>query len=103
MNAKIPIEAEADAPHALGCASCGSERLVGKAVQSAFWHGDRLVVVKDIPAMVCGDCHEQFYDDATMILLDLLRGEGFPEACAQAELRVPVFSLRDRLPPRGGT
>jgi YgiT-type zinc finger domain-containing protein len=65
-------------------------------VRSAFWHDDRLVVVEDIPAVVCGACAEQSYEDSTMVMLDLLRGEGFPAAKARAELRVPVFSLRDR-------
>ena len=103
MDAEIVNEAETDALHGARCASCGSERLHAEEVRSAFWHGDRLVAVRDIPALVCRDCHEQFYDDATIILLDLLRGEGFPEERAQAELRVPVFSLRDKMPPRRDT
>jgi YgiT-type zinc finger domain-containing protein len=65
-------------------------------VRSAFWHDDRLVVVEDIPALVCGNCREQFYHEATMMLIDLLRGDDFPPERARSELRVPVFSLRDR-------
>jgi YgiT-type zinc finger domain-containing protein len=64
-------------------------------VRSAFWHDDRLVVVEDIPALVCGACAEQFYDDTTVVGLDLLRGEGFPAEKARGELRVPVFSFGD--------
>jgi hypothetical protein len=66
-------------------------------VRSAFFHEDRLVLVEDIPALVCSDCKEQFYDDRTVVVLDLLRGEGFPAESAQEEIRVPVFSFRDRL------
>lgn len=78
------------------CANCGSTKLHLDQVRSAFWQDERLVVVVDIPAMVCGACGEQFYDDDTVIQLDLLRGEGFPAQKARAELRVPVFSFGDR-------
>ena len=66
-------------------------------VRSAFFHGDRLVVIEDIPALVCSGCNEQFYDDRTVVVLDLLRGNGFPLEEAREEIRVPVFSFRDRL------
>jgi len=77
------------------CASCGRPDARMARVRSAFWHDDRLVVVEDIPAIVCGACSEQFYDDATVVRLDMLRGEGFPAGKARAELRVPVFSFGD--------
>jgi YgiT-type zinc finger domain-containing protein len=80
----------------VSCTSCGSADTRSARVRSAFWHGDRLVVVEDIPAVVCGACSEQSYDDATVVALDLLRGEGFPEEQATAQLRVPVFSFRVR-------
>jgi len=60
------------------------------------------VVVEDIPALVCGACAEQFYDDTTVVGLDLLRGEGFPAEKARAELRVPVFSFGDRAAAKSG-
>ncbi|OGA60862.1 MAG: YgiT-type zinc finger domain-containing protein [Betaproteobacteria bacterium RIFCSPLOWO2_12_FULL_65_14] len=77
------------------CASCGSAGVHESRVRSAFWHQERLVVVEDIPALVCAACGERFYDDATVIALDLLRGEGFPPERARDELRVGVFSLAD--------
>jgi YgiT-type zinc finger domain-containing protein len=79
------------------CAECGAPNLHSARVRSAFWHDDRLVVVDDIPALVCDACGEQFYDDNTVVRLDLLRGDGFPRERAQSELIVPVFSFRDRL------
>lgn len=79
------------------CAHCSSIDVHPSQVRSAFWHDDRLVVVEDVPALVCGSCHEQFYDDQTMVVLDLMRGDGFPPEKARCELRVPVFSFRDRL------
>ena len=56
---------------------------------------ERLVVVEDIPAFVCANCGERYYDDQTAIGLDLLRGTGFPAECARAVLQVEVFSFGD--------
>lgn len=78
------------------CEQCGSSDIRGELVRSAFWHDDRLVVVEDIPAAVCGSCHEQFYDDVTVMQIDLLRGDGFPPEKARGELLTPVFSLRNQ-------
>lgn len=79
------------------CPGCGGSDIGMARVRSAFFHEDRLVVVEDIPALVCAGCNEQFYDDRTVVVLDLLRGDGFPEEDAREEIRVPVFSFRDRL------
>ncbi len=84
------------------CMNCGSVDVHMRHVRSAFWEDDRLVVVQDIPALVCGACAEQFYDDTTVVGLDLLRGEGFPAEKARAELRVPVFSFADRAAAKSG-
>lgn len=80
------------------CENCGSSDLRVAHVRSAFWHEDRLVVVEDVPAIVCDSCGEQLYDDDTVIVLDLMRGDGFPADRARREVRVPVFSFRDRKP-----
>ena len=79
------------------CTNCGSPDTQYTEVRSAFWHEERLVVVDGIPAIVCLSCREQYYDDSTALVLDLMRGDGFPEDQAQAELRVPVFSFAERL------
>ena len=86
----------------VSCANCGSASVEIRHVRSAFWQDDRLVVVEDIPALVCGACAEQYYDDTTVVGLDLLRGEGFPAEKARAELRVPVFSFGDRTAAKKG-
>jgi YgiT-type zinc finger domain-containing protein len=88
---------DSDQPITERCSNCGSARLRKLLTRSAFWDDDRLVVVEDVPAIVCESCHEQFYDDRTAVVLDLLRGEGFPPEKARRELRVPVFSFADRL------
>jgi YgiT-type zinc finger domain-containing protein len=97
-----PMEAsgavmESDTMAGETCSQCGRSELRQESVRSAFWEGDRLVVVEDIPALVCGSCGERFFDDSTTVMIDRLRGDGFPLHQAQRELRVPVFSLRDRL------
>lgn len=79
------------------CPGCGGSDIGMARVRSAFFHEDKLVVVEDIPALVCAGCSEQFYDDQTVVVLDLLRGDGFPAEDAREEIRVPVFSFRDRL------
>ena len=79
------------------CPGCGGSNIGMARVRSAFFHEDRLVVVEDIPALVCASCNEQFYDDRTVVLLDLLRGDGFPVEDAREEIRVPVFSFRERV------
>lgn len=79
----------------LTCTSCSGESMHVARVRSAFWHDTRLVVVDDIPALVCDRCGEQYYDDTTAMSLDLLRGEGFPPELASSEMKVPVFSFVD--------
>ena len=75
------------------CTQCGANEVRSSTVRTAFWEGERLVVVEGIPALVCAACGERFFDDSTAIRLDLLRGAGFPEALATDALHVPVFSF----------
>jgi YgiT-type zinc finger domain-containing protein len=93
---------DADLPSSMTCTNCGSVDVHMRHVRSAFWQDERLVVVEDIPALVCGACAEQFYADATVVGLDLLRGDGFPADKVLAELRVPVFSFGDRARAKSG-
>ena len=74
------------------CPVCESVDTRQASVRSAFWHNDRLVVIEDVPALVCNTCGEQFYDDATVNLIDRMRQNGFPPQDVVRELRVPVFS-----------
>lgn len=83
------------------CTNCGGSEIRRAEVRSAFWHEERLVVVEDIPAMLCAECGEQFYDDSTVVVLDLLRGRGFQAGDARTELRVPVFSFHDGIDTAG--
>jgi YgiT-type zinc finger domain-containing protein len=77
------------------CPVCESTNTRHACVRSAFWHDDRLVVIEDVPALVCNTCGEQFYDDGAVHMIDRMRQRGFPPEDAVRELRVPVFSCRD--------
>ncbi len=95
MIVEEDLPAELEAPQAQ-CTQCGAFALQAKTVRSAFWRDERLVVIDGIPALVCEACQERFYDDETVMLLDLKRGEGFHLEDAVAEMIVPVFTLRPR-------
>lgn len=88
-----PATAPAPTPVAepAACTSCAGGRLAAEKVKAAFWEGERLVVVDDIPALVCQDCGERYYEDETAMRLDFLRGTGFPPDKAARTMSVPVF------------
>ena len=66
-------------------------------MRTAVWQGDRVAIVEDIPAHVCGACNEQYYDDAVSDALRRLAEQGFPAEDAKNEILVPVFSLKGRI------
>ena len=84
--AAIEVAAEWEAE----CPQCGSTRLQMSDIKSAFWQGERLVVVEDIPALTCEACGERFFDDSTVTKLDLLQAGGLP---SERFLNVPVFAF----------
>lgn len=71
--------------------------MAAKIMRTAIWQGDRVAIVEDIPALVCGECHEQFYDEPVSDALRRLAEDGFPSEAATSEMVVPVFSLKDRV------
>lgn len=74
------------------CEYCGSQT-EEDIVNMALWEEGRLVVIEDIPARVCKECLEQYYDDITRFKIDKLRGDRFPMEKAKEVIEVPVFSL----------
>jgi YgiT-type zinc finger domain-containing protein len=74
------------------CHFCNS-RTYEDTVKMSLWEGDRLVVIEGIPARVCERCAEQFYDDATVNRIELLRTGRFPLAEAKSVMQVGVFAL----------
>lgn len=88
-----PGEAE-ESRQALRCKYCQSDTRE-EVVNSALWADRGWVAVEDIPARVCRQCGEQFYEDETARKIDKLIEHGFPAAMANREILVPVFSLAE--------
>jgi len=82
------------------CARC-SKRLQAMRVRTAIWQNEKLAVVEDIPALVCPDCAEQYYDDDVSEALRRLNEAGFPVEEAERLVEVPIFSLQGRIRKRG--
>jgi len=74
------------------CPACGGA-VTAAIVSTALWEGDSLSVVRDVPALVCGACHEHFFADATVMRLDLMRAGGFALVPVVAQMTVPVFTF----------
>ena len=71
--------------------------MVARTMRTAIWQGDRVAIVEDVPALVCGKCNEQFYDEPVSDALRRLAEDGFPAHAATSEMVVPVFSLKERI------
>lgn len=84
-------------PSAMGlrivCDHCADGVLKSTCITTAFWQDDGLVVIRNIPAMVCPTCGEEYVDDATVVALDRMRGAGFAGCVAAEPLPVPVFDF----------
>ena len=92
MDRREPDQAP-DAAAAARCTACTGGALAPETVNSAFWDAGRLVVVEDVPALVCQSCGERYFEDETAMKLDLIRGAGFPDGEAVRHMNVPVFSF----------
>lgn len=90
---------EGNQPPTRLCPSC-RKPLTASTVQTAVWQGDEVALVEDIPALVCGACGEQYYDDDVSAALRKLSESGFPRAEADRVIDVPVFSLEGRIRKR---
>lgn len=77
------------------CNHCSTGILRPTRIRTAFWRGDSLVVVRNIPAMVCPDCGEEFVADPTVVQLDRLRGRGFGPTETIGQMVVPVVDFGD--------
>ena len=84
------------------CQSCGTGKLAPDRVKTALWSGESLVIVEDIPALVCQTCGEQFYQDETAMRLDMMRGAGFSRDRAARQMTVPVFTFETSSEGGGG-
>jgi len=57
-----------------------------------LWKGNALIVVEDIPALVCRSCGERYFEDETAMALDMMRGGRGTSGDPARILQVPVYS-----------
>ena len=114
-----PIRANQSCQETLLCKYCGSVT-VNDMVKSVLWVDGRLIAIENIPARVCQQCREQFYDDQTIEKMTTLGKRPAPivrrtpsitknsdlihphpsnwcgvPGTARRDVSVPVFSLAD--------
>jgi len=85
-----------EVPLQVSCPRCGGPTRVDM-VRSDIWQGDHLIVVEDIPALVCDRCVEQFYSEPVTDALRRLIQEGLESAEPKREMVVRVYSLAGRV------
>lgn len=74
------------------CYFCGGKTVL-KRVTAENWWGNKLALVQDVPAWVCENCEETYFDAETSRQLDSLR-QAPPEPSHTIEIPVYVFSDR---------
>jgi YgiT-type zinc finger domain-containing protein len=80
----------------LCCPECNGTNVTLTKAHSAFWEGERLIVIEGLPSLYCPDCREHFFEDYTATMLDILRGRGFPTAMSSRKIEALAFDF-DRL------
>lgn len=70
------------------CYLCGG-KVIRKRVTAENWWGDVLALIEDVPAMVCEQCGEVYFDSETAKELERLR-QSAPKV--QRTVKVPVYS-----------
>ncbi len=71
------------------CPLCGGERAPGKTTYTVDL-GSGVIVVREVPAMVCTQCGEEWIDGATASRL-----EGIVEEARRGRRQVEVLSLSE--------
>ena len=105
---KIPANDTPQTPHTpqtppmdllqIQCDRCDYGVLVEQPIKTAFWRGHSLVVIQNIPAMVCAACGEEYVSDETAIRLDRLRAGDVHAMGSVERLIVPVLDYIDTGP-----
>lgn len=81
------------------CDRCENGLLHERPIQTAFWRGQGLIVIRNIPAMVCSACGEEYVSDRTAIGLDRMRGAGFTAMGSAERMIVPVLDYIEPAEP----
>jgi YgiT-type zinc finger domain-containing protein len=71
------------------CYLCGGG-IEQRLVTAENWWGDDLALVENVPAQVCKNCGERYFDAATCTQLDALRQK---PPTAQRTVKVPVYAF----------
>ncbi len=72
------------------CDLCGGELEPGKTTLE-IWRGDELIVIKDVPADVCQQCHEAYISARVSERLDVFLREHHQHR-PERYLAVPQYS-----------
>ncbi|TYP56119.1 type II toxin-antitoxin system MqsA family antitoxin [Thermosediminibacter litoriperuensis] len=65
--------------------------LVKKRVRVDKWVNEKLIIIENVPALVCEECEEKYYDAETALRLDQYLYESNPKKI----IEVPVFEYRE--------
>ena len=71
------------------CFLCGG-KTARSLVTAENWWGEKLALIEGVPAWVCEDCGEQYFDAETSKRLDTLRQ--VPPSAART-VQVPVYAF----------
>ncbi len=75
------------------CYFCGQGTLEEQRVTLDIRRGDLLIVIKNVPALVCDACGEKQYSLETSRAIDRILEEFERTGRAKEEMRVPVVSM----------
>lgn len=75
------------------CYFCGHGTLERQRVTVDLRRGDRLIVIKNVPALVCAACGERQYSVETSREIDRILEEVERTGQAEEEMKVPVASM----------
>ena len=78
------------------CQRCNNGVLVADPAQLAFWKGDGMMIVRNIPAMSCPICGERYLGEQEVLLLQRLRNEGPPDDAPTLEVPLVDFAEATR-------
>ncbi|HJW88689.1 MAG TPA: YgiT-type zinc finger protein, partial [Dehalococcoidia bacterium] len=91
------LEGMHEFPGQIECPRC--QKLTRAAtVRTNIWQGERLIVVEDIPAQICEQCQEQYYDSLTQEALRVLVQDELASVKPKRVMEVTVYSLEGRIP-----
>ncbi|MCR4430432.1 MAG: type II toxin-antitoxin system MqsA family antitoxin [Tepidanaerobacteraceae bacterium] len=72
------------------CQYCNGKLIKNKG-RTEKWVNNRLIIIENVPFLVCEDCGEKYYDAETSLKLDEYLYEAKPEKI----IEVPVFVYKE--------